>query len=211
MEGSEFMNKILEKISESTKFVSNNSKYVKINYEVIDRIIEENDWDVVKYWMESNPFGLLDMELRDIINFTNTPSHNDAYIIFGISDQDGSVIGIDKNDPNRKNKQQLQDYLRNIPFAQNYYPKTNVETLEVNEKEIDILTIYNTYDVPLFLARDVARVDNNNKQKKKGKPLRRGLIYSIIGDSNTPVDQSTTDEQMERLWQKKIQTGCKHI
>ncbi len=63
------MNKILEKISESTKFVSNNSKYVKINYEVIDRIIEENDWDVVKYWMESNPFGLLDMELRDIINF----------------------------------------------------------------------------------------------------------------------------------------------
>ena len=160
---------------------------------------ENEQWDFKEKWHESN--GEL---LRDIINFTNTPSHNDAYIIFGISDQDGSVIGIDKNDPNRKNKQQLQDYLRNIPFAQNYYPKTNVETLEVNEKEIDILTIYNTDDVPLFLARDVARVDNNNKQKKKGKPLRRGLIYSRIGDSNTPVDQSTTDEQMERLWQKRF-------
>ncbi len=182
-----------------------------MNYEELTNIIklapkENEQWDFKEKWHESN--GEL---LRDIINFTNTPSHNDAYIIFGISDQDGSVIGIDKNDPNRKNKQQLQDYLRNIPFAQNYYPKTNVETLEVNEKEIDILTIYNTDDVPLFLARDVARVDNNNKQKKKGKPLRRGLIYSRIGDSNTPVDQSTTDEQMERLWQKKIQTGCKHI
>jgi predicted HTH transcriptional regulator len=93
-----------------------------MNYEELTNIIklapkENEQWDFKEKWHESN--GEL---LRDIINFTNTPSHNDAYIIFGISDQDGSVIGIDKNDPNRKNKQQLQDYLRNIPFAQNYYP-----------------------------------------------------------------------------------------
>ena len=34
--------------------------------------------------------------------------------------------------------------------------------------------------------------------------MGRGLIYSRIGDSNTPVDQSTTDEQMKRLWQKRF-------
>lgn len=63
------MSNVLEKINESTKYVSENSKYVKINYDVIDKIIENNDIKSTKYWMESNPFGLLDMELRDIINF----------------------------------------------------------------------------------------------------------------------------------------------
>lgn len=63
------MSKVLDKISKSTKFVSENSKYVKINYDVIDKIIEEVSLESTKYWMESNPFGLLDMELRDIINF----------------------------------------------------------------------------------------------------------------------------------------------
>lgn len=63
------MSNVLEKIAESTKYVSENSKYVKINYDVIDKIIENNDIKSTKYWMESNPFGLLDMELRDIINF----------------------------------------------------------------------------------------------------------------------------------------------
>lgn len=63
------MSNVLERIAESTKYVSENSKYVKINYDVIDKIIENNDIKSTKYWMESNPFGLLDMELRDIINF----------------------------------------------------------------------------------------------------------------------------------------------
>lgn len=63
------MSNVLDRISESTKFVSNNSNYVKINYDVIDKIIEDNDIKSTKYWMECNPFGLLDMELRDIINF----------------------------------------------------------------------------------------------------------------------------------------------
>lgn len=63
------MSNVLERISESTKYVSDNSSYVKINYEVIDKVLEENSLKNPKYWMESNPFGLLDMELRDIINF----------------------------------------------------------------------------------------------------------------------------------------------
>lgn len=63
------MSEILNKIADSTKFVSENSKYVTINYDKIDEIIKNNDWQSTKYWMASNPFGLLDMELRDILNF----------------------------------------------------------------------------------------------------------------------------------------------
>lgn len=63
------MSNLLSKIKESTKFVSNNSKYVRINYEKIDEILVNGEFNDIRYWLDSNPFGLLDMNYRDIINF----------------------------------------------------------------------------------------------------------------------------------------------
>lgn len=63
------MSNLLSKIKESTKFVSNNSKYVRINYEKIDEILANGEFNDIRYWLDSNPFGLLDMNYRDIINF----------------------------------------------------------------------------------------------------------------------------------------------
>ncbi|PWT49642.1 hypothetical protein DKZ23_00055 [Limosilactobacillus reuteri] len=99
-----------------------------LNEDALIRIIKkapvENDhWDFKGKWHENN--GEL---LRDIINFANTPHHDDCYIILGVNDKNGKIIGVEK-DPNRRNKQQLQDYLRRQPFAQNWHPLTNVETL----------------------------------------------------------------------------------
>ena len=63
------MSNLLDKIKESTKYVSNNSKYVKINYNKIDEIVDNGEFDNIRYWLDSNPFGLLDMNYRDIINY----------------------------------------------------------------------------------------------------------------------------------------------
>lgn len=63
------MSDLLSKIDKSTKYVSENSKHVKINYSRIDEIIESGKFDKINYWLDSNPFGLLDMEVRDVINF----------------------------------------------------------------------------------------------------------------------------------------------
>ena len=63
------MSNLLSKIKESTKFVSNNSKYVRINYEKIDEILANGEFNDIRYWLDTNPFGLLDMNYRDIINF----------------------------------------------------------------------------------------------------------------------------------------------
>lgn len=63
------MSNLLDKIKDSTKYVSNNSKYVKINYEKIDEILDNGGFCDIRYWLDSNPFGLLDMNYRDIINF----------------------------------------------------------------------------------------------------------------------------------------------
>lgn len=63
------MSDLLDRIKKSVTYVSNNSKYVKVNYERIDEIIKDGEFDNVKHWLDSNPFGLLDMNCRDIINF----------------------------------------------------------------------------------------------------------------------------------------------
>lgn len=63
------MSNLLSKIKESTKFVSDNSKYVRINYERIDEVLASGGFSDIRYWLDSNPFGLLDMNYRDIINF----------------------------------------------------------------------------------------------------------------------------------------------
>ena len=74
------MSSLLERVKESTRYVRNNSKYVKINYEKIDEILASGGFNDIRYWLESipflkipvardnNPFGILDMNYRYIIN-----------------------------------------------------------------------------------------------------------------------------------------------
>ena len=63
------MSNLLNRIKESSKYVSDNSKYVKINYEKIDEIIEGGEFSAIRYWLDTNPFNILDMNYRDIVNF----------------------------------------------------------------------------------------------------------------------------------------------
>lgn len=59
---------LLGNIERTTKFVSDNSKYVKIDYDKIDEILDNGDFIVSDHWLSNNPFSILDMETRDIIN-----------------------------------------------------------------------------------------------------------------------------------------------
>lgn len=58
---------MLEKIIDSCKFVSENSKDVKINYEVVDDFLKEIKEP--SFWLANNPFGILEMNIEDIVNF----------------------------------------------------------------------------------------------------------------------------------------------
>lgn len=63
------MSKLLDNISNSTKKVVENACYVKINYDVLDKVIEDGRFNKTKYWLEDNNLGLLDLSSKDIINF----------------------------------------------------------------------------------------------------------------------------------------------
>ena len=60
---------MLESVIDSCKYVMDNAKYVTINYDKIDEIISSGEFNKVSYWLESNPFDLLDMGYRKVINF----------------------------------------------------------------------------------------------------------------------------------------------
>ena len=62
------MNRI-ENLSTSYDYVCNNSRDVKINYDKVDELIHNLKDTHMSYWMESNPFGINDMDTKDIINF----------------------------------------------------------------------------------------------------------------------------------------------
>lgn len=205
---------------------------------ILENAPTENDhWDFKAQWYDDN--GEL---IKDIINFVNTVHHDDCYIIIGVDDESGKIEGVEKDknseqslDPkksnsNRKNKQQLQDLLRVQSFAQNWFPKTNVETFNIKGHEIDVITIYNSNDVPIFLSKvnkkyeesleqgmiysknitdSNTRSDNSVNVKVSKKKSKPGLIYSRIGDSNTPSDNSVNDKVMEELWRKRFRLDLK--
>lgn len=153
---------------------------------IIDSDVHENEyWDFKEKW-----YAKKDNEIvRDIVSFANTAHHKNCYLIMGVSDNQ-EVIGVE-NDENRRNKQQLQDLLRKKPFAQSSYPQTNVETFNIQGHELDVITIYDSDQVPFFL-------------QKRDKNLNAGAVYCRTNDSNTPRDSTATDREVELLWKKRF-------
>ena len=60
---------ILDKIKESIYYVKDNAHFVEINYEVLDEIIKNINLENNTHWLISNPFGILNMDIKDIMNY----------------------------------------------------------------------------------------------------------------------------------------------
>lgn len=58
---------MLNQIYESCKYVSDHSKSVKINYDVVDQFIL--DLENPSFWLSNNPFQILDLNYKSIIHF----------------------------------------------------------------------------------------------------------------------------------------------
>ena len=60
---------MLDKIRGSCQYVADNSKYVKINYDKLDKFISNIDCSNLKNWLMYNPYDLLKLDVETIINF----------------------------------------------------------------------------------------------------------------------------------------------
>ena len=160
--------------------------------ELISLDVEGPYWDFKEKWPDNN----VDL-LHDIICMANNLEDQDAFIIIGVSDSEKTghleVIGV--SDQDRKNQQNLIDFLRGKKYAGDNRPITYVETLNISGKELDIIVIKKTHKTPYYLT--VPYVCGN-------KRLLSGHIYIRVGDTNTPKDMTADIDKVEYLWRKRF-------
>lgn len=130
--------------------------------------------------------------IHDILCLANSYADSDRYLIFG-QDNNFNICGIEK-DSGFKTNANIQDLLRNSKF--NRIPTINLQRHEIDNKhEIGVLIIKNRPDKPFYLTED--KVDGK-------KRIRNGVIYTRIGDTNIPLNESAPEEKIELMWRERF-------
>lgn len=145
-------------------------------------------WDFKREWYSQDKKADL---LHDIMCMANNLSNRDAYIIIGIDEENDYSIFSMKDDANKKNTQQLVDFLRDKHFAGGVRPVVSVESILFGESIIDVIVVHNSDETPFYLTDNYQSVMSNN-------------IYTRVMDSNTPKNKSADISRIEMLWKKRF-------
>ena len=142
--------------------------------------------------------------VHDILCMANNRPRKDSYLIFGIDDESFSIIGVE-NDTNRRNQQGITDILRNISFAGSARPRIEIQTIVLDNHDVDVLIIKDSLEVPYYLEKEYQDNDiKNSNGKKYGKIVRPYHIYTRVVDNNTPIDKQADINDIEFLWRKRF-------
>ena len=148
----------------------------------ISRGHEGDFWDFKQEWHKDMP-----ALIKDIICFVNTVHSENCYLIFGISD-DCRVVGMKQS---RYELANIIDALSKLEFATIDVPEITLDTIVLDGIEVDVLTILNTDNTPIYLI------------KPYGK-MHPGCIYLRKGDRNTPDNSNALFGDIEMLWKKRF-------
>ena len=148
----------------------------------ISRGHEGDFWDFKQEWHKDMP-----ALIKDIICFVNTVHSENCYLIFGISD-DCRVVGMKQS---RYELANIIDALSKLEFATIDVPEITLDTIVLDGIEVDVLTILNTDNTPIYL------------RKPYGK-MHPGCIYLRKGDRNTPDNSNALFGDIEMLWKKRF-------
>ena len=149
---------------------------VKLSEEISQLIAMHQEgpyWDFKKEWYGKDKD---EDQLIDIICMANNLADRDAYIIIGVDENDNYSIHDVRQDTNRRNTQQLTDFIRNKKFAGDFRPFVTVEPVLLNDGYIDVIIIHNSLNTPFYL-------------KERYKGINQSNIYVRLQDSNTPKDK----------------------
>src|SRR3989344_4586993 len=130
--------------------------------------------------------------VHDIACLSNPLSDSDKFIVLGVHDKTWTVTGIE-NDPNRKTQADIMQILYNAKF--NHMSRVTVHTFKRKGHEIDVIRIHNLTDKPYFLTKDY---------RSGSKTVRAGVLYTRNGDTNTPIDGTADDAQIEKMYRERL-------
>ena len=172
-------------------------------YDEITQLIathREDDWWDFKEVHHHDKAELV----HDILCMANNRPRRDSYIIFGVEDKTFAVKGIE-DDKRRRNQQSIVDILRNISFAGGVRPRIEVQTITIDNHEIDVLIIKDSLDTPFYLDKEYRdKSVKNEKGELYGKIVRPYHIYTRIVDNNTAIDKQADLNDVEYLWRKRF-------
>lgn len=160
--------------------------------EIVDLIAlgtEGSYWDFKREWHDNN----VDL-LHDIICMANNLENRDGYIIIGVDDETKTICGVPET--NRKNQQNLIDFIKGKKFAGDIRPNVYVKNLILMSKLVDVIIIKNSTNTPYYLKE--------HSEKERGKQILAGSVYTRIGDTNTPKDSTADIDKTEYLWRKRF-------
>lgn len=173
------------KLTENTS----NNQLAKECVRLIESGVEGVYWDF-KRKHHTNKARLL----HDIICMANNIADRDAYIIIGVEDKTGRVVGVEY-DENRKDTTHFNNILKTVSFFNNNIPVINLETITYKNHEIDVLEIKHIPNRPIFLTKDYG---NQNVI------VRKNTFYARESDSNTDIDKSASVRAIEHLWYERF-------
>lgn len=153
---------------------------------------EDDHHDFKEHWYHKGQKPEL---VKDIFSFVNTVHHDDCLLILGVNDQ-RRVTGVEDDGNCRLNQQQLIDFVRKLPISGEFIPHLEVVTIRIGKHEVDVIRIFNSNNVPIFLGK---------KWNEKGLPnnvLLPGQIFTREQDVNTARDSTADYHRVEKLFKK---------
>lgn len=159
---------------------------------------EGSYWDFKLEW-HANKASLL----HDIICLANAEHKGDRYLIIGVDDPARSTnIQCVSSDANRKNQAQLIDFLREKPFLGGLRPEIALHTVDYEGKQVDVIEIFNRAFKPYTLTQNYRDRDKN---------VLAANVYTRILDTNTPIDKTTDQSQVEQMWRERFGLDLKPL
>lgn len=157
---------------------------------LLSRLIsqEESDFlDFKQQWPKNN----VDL-LHDILCMANSESEKkDRFLVFGVTDEDHSVVGVESNTKRRK-----KDDLYNLLLSKmSVVPELSIITVPSEGKEVDILKITpKDKDLPYVL----------NHPLLEGKSrLQKNAVYVRNGSTNTAQDSCADIKSLQELFRRR--------
>lgn len=165
--------------------------------QLIDSKREDDYWDFKEEPHDNNA-----ELLHDILCLANSLHKGDRFLIFGVTDpKEGTIInGLTPSQNNRKTQVQYIDFLRSKSFAGDCRPEIELQTLMIDNREIDVLIIFDNPLKPYYLTEDYIFKPQNNKETV----VRANHIYSRTNDTNTPIDKSADIGKIEKMWKQRF-------
>jgi schlafen family protein len=135
--------------------------------------------------------------LHDIICLANSLHEGERYLIIGVSDpkNGASIKGLKQAQLQRKDQTHFIDLLRTKNFAGDIRPEVELKTIIIDNKEVDVLIIFDRPYKPYYLVEDY---------RDRGKKVFAHHIYCRTNDSNTPMPGSADIGLIERMWRQRF-------